>query len=140
VVKPKSDKTRDPDWYNGTNPGKPSTPKKDWIPSKFVRSELTDQEKAHVKAQAFTWDDIPDNLVGLVESGYKVSLSNDLKTDSYAVWITPQKPDNPNYGFTLSARGPTLLAAISVALYKHFTKFDCVWPKDDTKPAYDQWA
>jgi len=140
VAKSSSGKTRDPNWYAGTNPGNGSPPKKDFIPSRFVRSELSNQEKEHVKAQNYVWDDIPENLVALVEAGYKVSLTNDLKSNAYAVWITPTDEDNLNHGFTLSARGPTLLAALSVAFYKHFTKFDGVWPKDDNNPYRDQWG
>jgi len=140
VAKSSSGKTRDPNWYAGTNSGSANSPKKDFIPSRFVRSELSDQEKEHVKAQNYVWDDIPDNLVALVEAGYKVSLTNDLKSNAYAVWITPANEDNPNHGYTLSARGPTLLAALSVAFYKHFTKFDGVWPKEDQNQARDQWG
>jgi len=140
VAKSNSGKTRDPNWYAGTNPGAGNPPKKDWVPSKFVRSELSDQEKEHVKAQHYVWDDIPENLDALVQAGYKVSLTNDLKSNAYAVWITPNAENNPNYGFTLSARGPTLLAALSVAFYKHFTKFDGIWPKDDNTTSRDQWG
>jgi hypothetical protein len=140
VAKSSSGKTRDPNWYTGNNAGSGSSPKKDWVPFKFVRSELSDQEKEHVKAQNYVWDDIPDNLVALVESGYKISLTNDFKSNAYAVWIAPTSEDNPNYGFTLSARGPSLLAALSVAFYKHYTKFDGVWPKDGSDGARDQWG
>lgn len=139
MAKSQSGKTRDPKWYEGLNHGS-GTQKKEFVPSKFVRSELTDQEKAHLKAQNYVWDDIPENLVALVEGGYKVSCTNDLRSNSFAVWITPTGDDNPNYGFTLSARGPTLLQAFAVAFYKHFTKFESVWPKDENDPIRDQWG
>jgi hypothetical protein len=139
MAKSSSGKTRDAAWYVGNNPGNGQA-KKEFVPSKFVRSELTDQEKEHLKNQQYVWDDIPEHLVSLVEAGYKVSCTNDLKSNSFAVWITPSSEDNPNYGFTLSARGPSLLAALSVAFYKHYTKFDGVWPKDERDYSKDQWG
>lgn len=140
MAKSVSGKTREASWYKGTNPGAGNQSRKEFVPSKFVRSELSDHEKEHLKAQNYVWDDIPENLVSLVEDGYKVSCTNDLKTNSFAVWITPSADDNPNHGFTLSARGPTLLQAFAVAFYKHFTKFERLWPKDDTNPQRDQWG
>ena len=115
VAKSQSGKTRDPKWYKGTNPGTGNGNNKTFVPSKFVRSELSDQEKEHLKAQNYVWDDIPENLVALVEAGYKVSCTNDLKSNSFAVWITPSSEDNPHHGFPLSDRGPSLLAAFAVA-------------------------
>lgn len=140
VAKSESGKTRDPKWYVGNNPGQAGGGKKEFVPSKFVRSELTDQEKEHVKAQNYVWDDIPEHLVALVEGGYKISLTNDKNSNAFAVWLTPSDANNPNHGFTLSARGPTLLAAIAVAIYKHYTKFDGIWPKDDNVVVRDQWG
>jgi len=127
-------------WYKEIDSRPQNRVKGSFVPSKFVRSELTDQEKEHLKLQAYVWDDIPEHLVDLVESGYKISLTNDLRSNAYAVWITPTAEDNPNHGFTLSARGPTLLQALSVAFYKHYTKFNGVWPKDDRDPKHDQWG
>jgi len=140
VAKSTTGKTRDPEWYKGTNPGKDQVGQKQFVPSKFVRSELTDQEKDHVKSQNYVWDDIPEHLVDLVQAGYKISLTQDKGSGAFAVWITPTDVDNPNSGYTLSARGPSLLAAISVAFYKHYTKFDGIWPKDDRPVERDVWA
>ncbi len=140
VAKAKPNSPGSPEWYKDVESRPQNKPKNGFIPSKFVRSELTDQEKDHLKSQNYVWDDIPEHLVALVEAGYKVSCTNDLKTNSFAVWITPTGEDSPNHGFTLSARGPSLLAALSVAFYKHFTKFDGVWPKDERQGFQDQWG
>lgn len=140
MAKSQSGKTRDPRWYAGTNPGKAASEKKPWVPARFVRSELTAQEKEHVKSQEYSWDDIPEHLNALVEAGYKVSISADKRSDAVAVWLSPIEESNSNYGFVLSARGPNVLAALAVAIYKHYTKFDGVWPKDDQAQQLDSWA
>jgi len=140
VAKSTSGKTREASWYKGTNPGDQSNSKKDWVPAKFVRSELTDQEKEHVKAQNYVWDDIPEHLDALCEGGYKISISADLRNDCCAAWLSPVAEDNPNHGFVLSARGPTVLAALSVLIYKHYTKFDGVWPKDENNANLGAWG
>lgn len=140
MAKSQSGKTRDPKWYAGTNQGEASAEKKPWIPAKFVRSELTAQEKEHVKSQQYVWDDIPEHINALVEAGYKLSISADKRTDAVAVWLSPIEDSNPNFGYVLSARGPDVLSALSVAIYKHYTKFDGVWPKDGDTQQLDSWA
>jgi len=132
---------RDQSWYDSLPGGDPDKKGKmdKKLPS-FVRGELTDQEKEHVKAQKYTWDDIVENMALLVEDDYKITVARDHYNTSYATWITPQNESNPNYGFILSGRRPTVLASIAVAFYKHFTKFDSVWPKPDQPRERDPWG
>jgi len=127
-------------WYKDVEAANGSKPKTGFQQAKFVRGELNQQEKDHVKSQNYIWDDIPEHIESLVDSGYKITCSQDNYNGAYAVWITAQDKDNPNYGYILSARGPTLLAAFSVGFYKHFTKFDGVWPKDDKPIERDPWG
>ena len=140
MVAKKSAARRDQSWYDSLPQGDKSRDNGTFSRAKFVRGELSVQEKEHVKAQQYEWQDITEHFVLLVEQGYKVTASQDKYNSAFAVWITPQETDNPNHGFILSARGPTLLAAFAVAFYKHFTKFDGVWPKDDVPTKRDAWG
>ena len=140
MAQPKSSKRRDQSWYDSLPGGSGDKSSSTFVKAKFVRGELSDQEKVHVKAQSYVWDDVPEHLEQLVEAGYKVTCSQDKYNSAFAVWITPRDEENPNHGLILSARGPTLLAALSVAFYKHYTKFDTVWPRDNEGRERDPWG
>lgn len=141
MAKPKSGSERDAKWYAGTNgaDGKPKPAGLGALP-KFVRGELDDQEKTHLKAQQFNWDDIIENLVPLVEAGYKVSIGEDFYNHCFATWITAPPKDNPNSGFILQGRGPDVLSSVACAFYKHFTKFAGAWPIDPEQVKRDAWG
>lgn len=141
MVKEPAKGKRDQSWYDSLPGGDPE--KKGGGDKKlptFVRGELSDQEKEHVKAQKYEWEDIVEHISSLVEDDYKLTIARDAFNSSYACWITPQNPGNPNHGFILSGRGPSALAAFAVAFYKHFTKFDGLWPKPDQPRERDPWG
>lgn len=141
MARSKSGKTREASWYVGTNgtDGKTDGKPKRVMPT-FVRCELNEQQKEHVKSQKYTWDDVLENIVSLVEEGYKVSFGEDAFNDCYACWLTAPAKDNPNSGHILQGRGPDVVSACAVCLYKHFTVFDGIWPKDDFIPKRDAWG
>lgn len=131
---------RDQSWYDGLPQGDQSRPANKFVQAKFVRGELSDSQKEHLKAQKYTWDDITEHIDALVELRYKITVSKDAYNTAFAVWLTPQAEDDPNHGYILSARGPTACAAFAVAFYKHFTMFDGVWPKDESGRVRDPWG
>lgn len=141
MTKSASGRTREKDWYNGTNGTDGKTERK---PSKpmpvFVRCELSELQREHVRTQQFTWDDCVENIVALVEGGYKVSLGEDAYNSCFACWITAPPKDSPNSGFILQGRGPTVLGAVAVALYKHFTVLEGNWLVLASKSHEEPWG
>jgi len=132
---------RDQSWYDSLPGGDPDKKAKGQKPlPTFVRGELTEQEKEHVKAQRYEWEDIVEHLEKLVVEDYKVTIARDNYNTSYACWLTPQNEKDPNYGLILSGRGPSVLAAFAVVFYKHHTKFDLVWPRSDQPRERDSWG
>lgn len=140
MAKPKSPGTRDPSWYNDLPEGSKPKQANAFERASFVRCELNDAQKDHLKSQQYTWDDVNEHIEALVELRYKLSVSKDEYNTSYAVWLTPQNPADPNHGLILSGRGPSCCAAFAVAFYKHFTILDGVWPHGDSAKSRDQWG
>jgi hypothetical protein len=86
----------------------------------FVDIPLSEVDKDKIRAMSDLADDVMGNLVDLVERGLKVTLSLD---DSQGTWIvsgTGKLPDDPNYGYTLVARGGSLVRAVNSLTYKVF--------------------
>lgn len=139
--KPDSSKTREASWYVGNNGEKQSgqgqTP---WKPARFVRCELTDAEKAHCKAQAWKPDEVFSVLGDILTEGYKVTVVWEKANECYGAWLICTLEEHRHSGFILSARGPSLLAAMAVLMYKHFTKLDAQWPTEETQGPRDQWG
>jgi len=96
----------------------------------FVKYNLSDDERDQAKNAAETLQDVGEIVAQLIDEGYKFSASHDNYGGGTQVFITPQKPENVNAGWTLSARGPSLVLAVGVLAWKHFTLFGRDWPKD----------
>lgn len=101
----------------------------------FVKYNLTDDERDQAKNAAETLQDVGEIVAQFVDDGYKFSASHDNYGGGTQVFITPQKPDSVNAGWTLSARGPSLVLAVGVLAWKHYTLFGREWPKNFETPA-----
>lgn len=112
-----------------TKNGKSNEKAGDRMPS-FVKYNLSDDERDQAKNAAETLADVGEIVAQLIDEGYKFSASHDNYGGGTQVFITPQKPDSVNAGWTLSARGPSLVLAVGVLAWKHFTLFSRDWPKD----------
>jgi hypothetical protein len=109
-------------------------------PPQFVKYRMTDEE---IKAAQDTVDnlsDVMEIIAQFCDLGYKFSASHDDYGGGTQVFLTPSKPENPNYGWTLSARGPSLVAAFAVLVYKHFTLFGQEWPKEQQAARGQSWG
>jgi hypothetical protein len=109
-------------------------------PPQFVKFRMSEEQ---IKQAQDTVDGLSDVMAIIGEfcdAGYKFSASHDDYGGGTQVFLTPSKSDNPNFGWTLSARGPSLVAAFAVLVYKHFTLFDQNWPKDQQAPRGESWG
>lgn len=133
-------KTRDPKWYEGNNGEGKQTKGQTFVPARFVRGELSQEEKDHCKRQAWKPDEVLEQIDQLLPEGYKFTVSWDSGNDCYGAWLVASREGHRHSGFILSGRGPTVLAALAVLLYKHYTKFDGQWPIDDAAGKLDAWG
>lgn len=133
-------RTRDPKWYEGLNHGKQQTEGQTFTPAKFVRGELSQEEKDHCKRQDWQPSEVLEQIDQLLPEGYKFTVSWDKGNDCYGAWLVAPREGHRHSGFILSGRGPTVLASLAVLLYKHYTKFDGQWPIDDDAAKLDAWG
>jgi len=99
-------------------------------PPQFIQYRLNEQEMEQAKNAAETYSDLGEIVAQFIEEGYKFSASHDNYGGGTQCFITPSEKDRPNSGFTLSARAPTLIAAVAVLCWKHYTLFSQEWPQD----------
>jgi len=109
-------------------------------PPQFVQYRLsaTDLEAARNAASDST--DVGEIVAQFIAEGYKFSASFDKYGGGTQCFITPQAPENRNAGWTLSARAPSLIEAVGVLCWKHYTLFMQEWPKDDSGPRGNNWG
>jgi len=93
----------------------------------FISLELTDRQKAEVKALQADPDRVFDNVFSLIDDGYKISFSYDTYHDMYICSATGKDPKSPNNGLTLTGRGGKVLGAMAALWYKHDVVTERVW-------------
>jgi len=109
-------------------------------PPQFIQYRLSDEEMDQAKNAADTYSDIGEIFTQLIDEGYKVSASHDNYGGGVQVFLTPQLPKMDNWGYTLTGRAPTLLAAVAVIAWKHYTLFTCDWPKGASDRKGGSWG
>lgn len=110
------------------------------LPS-FVSCELTDEQKKHVKAHLPQITEALDSVDRLVRDGFKLSVRFEDRSVAYACWLTGPEKDSDCSGLVLSARGPSLVAALGVLLYKHFEILHEDWRVADVQGQQrDSWG
>jgi len=108
--------------------------------SDFVACELTTEQKAHCKNHVLALVDAFDSMDTLLHEGYKLSFRFEDKNSAMAVWLTAPTQDHANSGLLLQGRGPSVLAAITVVLYKHFELLKEDWSSAGKAGAKDVWG
>jgi len=109
-------------------------------PPKFVKYRLSESEMEQAHNVANSPIDVVDIVRQFIDEGYKVSCSHDSYGGGTQVFITPSSGDNPNAGWTLSARAPTLNLAVGVLAFKHYTLFGQDWPKEAVVSGGGSWG
>lgn len=85
----------------------------------FADVELTQVDKAALKAMGDMDGEAWETVLELVETGYKMSLSYDELHTTYNLSLTCNDSQNQNAGLTLTGRGGSLRAATLSLWYKH---------------------
>lgn len=112
-----------------------------FAPTVWVRCDLDEGEKKHLKANAMPADQLVRAICGLVDDGYKVSVSKDVKNDCVGAFLTAPKEMYDGQNVVLSSRGPDGDAALRVLLYKHFEVLQADWGKRIQKDGtLDPWG
>jgi len=109
-------------------------------PPSFITYRLNEDELAQAKNAAETYSDLGEIIAQFIEEGYKFSASHDNYGGGSQCFITPSSKEAVNAGYTLSARAPTLIAAVAVLCWKHYTLFSQDWPKEGIQQRGGGWG
>lgn len=102
---------------------------------KWINRNLTEEEKKHHDTQAKTAQELGVLLFKVALQGYNIRIAWDAYSKCYQTNLIPYQPENPNYGYAISARGATPERAVSLLLYKHYAVFEEQWVKFYQAPA-----
>lgn len=104
----------------------------------FVNWSLSAEEKAAVKAWVLTIEEYDNFIGGLVEAGYKITVSYDNFRACFTASIVPTKDAKSNQGYILTGKGSTPIKAIRQAMYTHYYIMDGEWASYSTAKAAEE--
>lgn len=93
----------------------------------WISVDLTEKQRADMRARFAENSSVNDALLTLIEQGYKVTLSWDKFSKCFACYVFPVGDEHANSGHILSNRGASPFAALKGAVYRHFVVFDGDW-------------
>lgn len=99
----------------------------------FVNYELTDDQKPEVKALALQFETVWDEILDLVASDYKLTVSYDGSRSVWNVSITCRSTKDRNGGLTLTGRGGNFASAAASVVYKHIYGLNRDWSQARTQ-------
>lgn len=110
-------------------------------PPQFIKYRLSDEElETYQTSEVMVSDDVFVFVMDCVDQRLKFSVSHDNYGGGVQAFLTPSEADDPNYGYTLSARAPNLLSAIGLLRFKHENLFKGIWPKDQQPASGSRWG
>lgn len=83
----------------------------------FINYTLTEEDKASIKRLEFSDADVVSWFSKVVDSGFKLTFSEDSYNHCYQVIGTPADKEHPDYGILLAGRGSTPAKALRQWLY-----------------------
>ena len=104
----------------------------------FVNWSLSAEEKAACKAWSLTVGDYASAIGGLVEAGYKVTVSYDNFRACFTASIVPTKDAKSNQGYILTGKGSDPLKAVKQALYIHYHIMGEEWAAYSTAKSVEE--
>lgn len=95
--------------------------------TKWISCDLDDRQKAQMKEQFPSFEDVSFRLQDFVDSGYKFSVNIDKYNKCYSAYGFPTSEENPNFGSILTSRGNSVFAALRGLVFRHYGIFETVW-------------
>jgi hypothetical protein len=109
----------------------------------FIDLPMPDALKERVKDDVASGQlDALRLVLDLLEDGYKLSITGDWAHHSIICAATGREDHCPNKGYTLSARGPEVLAALAMLHAKIYQLADAGRWEDvqQSLPGFDPWG
>lgn len=110
---------------------------------KFINVPLSSDDKSRLEDMLAQRSFPIDQILDLVQQGYKVSLSHDSKNSSFICSITDSDENSPAYKCILTGRGSSALNAWYAVCYRHMVLLKGDWtsnvPDDNATPSLFGW-
>lgn len=120
---------------------KPKQQRSNTLPDfRFVRCELDSTHKSDLIKGISDGSLNMDICFGLVERGYKLSVTSDPKNRTYIATLTDSREGSPTRNMGLSGRGATIATAMCAVAYKHFFVLAEQWLDAETNRDKDEWG
>lgn len=111
----------------GKSNAKPETNRTPGQWTQFVDISLAGYTQGDIQGAFPKSELVVDALTGLLENGYRVSLSYNQQTDAFIASCTCKDETAPNGGKTFNSFAETWYEALQVTLFKHFVVTKTVW-------------
>jgi len=99
--------------------------------STFVRCELSDADRVICQDATLSETAAIEFIEAFIIAGIKLSFGYERQNDCMAVYASGTPNSNPTFqNKTLSARGPDVLAALTVLHHKHFVLLAEDWEQN----------
>src|SRR5690349_8697390 len=119
---------------------KPTEAAKQWQQT-FVQCELDKSTKEQVKKWDVKYEATLDGLDRMINDGYKVSIAKDNYNGCVGVFCTMTDKNGPNRDLCLTSRGPGMLDALKVLVFKHFQVLQEHWDTEvNQERRRDTWG
>lgn len=107
----------------------------------FVKCELDKETKEQAKKWDLKYEATFNGLERLINDGYKLSISRDTYHDATGVFLTMPTREHAHHGYCLTARGPDILSALKMLVYKHYNVLGEHWDTEVAeRPRHDVWG
>lgn len=93
----------------------------------FVRCDITEEHKAHLQKQVIDYDRLAEWEAGVIERGFKLSVSFKAETGAFVASLTGTQEGTPHYKGTLSSFAPTYWLAKLTLSWKHEELLGGIW-------------
>jgi len=94
---------------------------------KWINRNLTQDEVNDHNAKEKSPAELGKLLFSVAFNGYNIRIAYDDYSKCFQANLIPFQPENPNFGYAISARGVTPQRAVSLLLYKHYAIFEEQW-------------
>lgn len=105
----------------------------------FVNLRLSEDDKGQILEAKRNVEIMMQDCGALIYNGYKLSFNYDRYSGAQQVTLTCTAPDDPNYGYAISARHPDLDTALATLLYKHYELANAIWSSVSDRTVDRNW-
>ena len=94
---------------------------------KFINVHISAEEKKRMGTADLAVEFPLDRILALVEEGYKFSVKEDTKNDTFVSSLTDGRPESVTFKTIVTGRGSTAINSWYAVAFKHFIVMGMDW-------------